>query len=119
MLYKVLADITVFVHFLWVAFIVFGVFWGMRSRAVRVVHLLGLGLAVFLNLMGWYCPLTYLEIWLRQRQAPGAGYPGSFIAHYMEELIYVEVSFRALLVPTLLLLGVTLWVYFGKGLSKK
>lgn len=118
MIYKVLADITVLAHFLWVLFIVLGVLWGRKNRAVRIVHLSGIGFAISLQLLGWYCPLTHLEVWLRQRQAPGLGYPGSFIAHYLEEVIYVQVSIRALLVPTLALLAVTLWVYFGGGRSR-
>ena len=115
MLYRVLADLTVLVHSLWVGFILLGALWGRRNRIVRNVHLSGLGLAIFLNLMGWYCPLTYLELWLRQRHSPGLGYPGSFIVHYLEELIYVQVSMRVMLVLTLLLLIITLLVYFGRG----
>lgn len=115
MIYRILADITVLVHSLWVGFIIFGALWGRKSRPVRIVHLSGLGLAVFLNLMGWYCPLTYLEVWLRQMHSPGTTYPGSFVAHYLEELIYVQLSMRVMLVLTLLLLAVTLWAYFGRG----
>jgi len=118
MLYRVLADITVLVHSLWVGFIIFGALWGRRNRTVRIVHLSGLGLAVFLNLIGVYCPLTYIEVWLRQRHSPSLGYPGSFLAHYLEELIYVELSMRVMLVLTLLLLAVTLWAYFGSNLWK-
>jgi hypothetical protein len=118
MIYKVLADITVLVHSLWVGFIIFGALWGRRNRTVRIVHLSGIGLAVLLNLIGIYCPLTYLEVWLRQRHSPSLGYPGSFVAHYLEELIYVQLSMRVILVLTVLLLTVTLWVYFGRGSGK-
>lgn len=113
MIYRVLADLTVLVHFLWMGFIILGAIWGRRSRAVRIVHLIGLGLAVILNLMQWYCPLTHLERWLRHRHSPEDAYPGSFIAHYLEQLIYVEIPMKAMLVPTLLLLAVTLWIYLG------
>jgi hypothetical protein len=118
MLYRVLADITVLVHSLWVGFIIFGALWGRLNRVVRIVHLSGLGLAVLLNLIGIYCPLTYLEVWLRRRHSPAMGYPGSFVAHYLEELIYVQVSLRGMLVLTLLLLAITLWVYFGRSIRR-
>lgn len=115
MIYMVLADLTVLVHFLWVAFIILGAIWGRTSRAVRIVHLSGLGLAVILNVMQWYCPLTHLETWLRQRHSQQEPYPGSFIAHYLEKLIYVEIPMRAMIAPTLILLAITLWIYFGRG----
>ena len=118
MLYKVLADIAVLIHSLWVAFLLFGFIWGRKSKVVRNLHLGGLLFAMFLQLMGWYCPLTHLEYWLRQRYAPGMGYPGSFIAHYLEELIYVSLTMRQLFLFTLALSAGILWGYFGKRRTK-
>lgn len=111
MFYRVLADATVLVHFLWVAFLVAGGLWGFRRRTVRHVHVAGLGLAIMLQILGWYCPLTYLEVWLRTRQSPGSAYAGSFIAHYAERLVYMEVSRGLIFSLTLLLCAVYVLAY--------
>src|SRR3990172_8174168 len=109
--YKLLADFVVFVHFLWIVFLAVGAIWGRKHRAIKYFHLGGLGLAIFLQIMGWYCPLTYPEAWLRERSSRGPAYPGSFIAHYAERLIYIEISTAAIFVMTLILTGLNLWVY--------
>jgi hypothetical protein len=103
MLYKILADITVLVHFLWVLFLIFGAVPGMRYRAVRIFHLSGLAFAFVLNVFGWYCPLTHLEVWLRQKHDPATAYAGSFVIHYVEKLLYVELTRKTFLVLTVVL----------------
>jgi hypothetical protein len=42
---------------------------------------------VLIELFGWVCPLTPLEIALR-RAGGGLGYEGTFVAHYVLPLIY-------------------------------
>ena len=43
--------------------------------------------AAFIELSGWICPLTPLEVALR-RGAGEAGYGGDFVEHYLVALIY-------------------------------
>ena len=111
MLYKVLADITVMIHFIWVLFLIFGVVLGMRYRSVRIFHLAGLAFALVLNAFGWLCPLTHLEYWLRLKHDRAAAYAGSFIIHYLERVIYVALTREALLVLTIALCAVTGLLY--------
>ena len=114
MLYKGLADIVVLVHFLWVVFLIFGALLGARYRAVRKFHVVGLVFALILNVFGWYCPLTHIETWARSRHDPFLAYTGSFIIHYVEELIYVSLSRSTLLLLTFLLCGFNAWYYLRK-----
>ena len=114
MAYKILANLAVLVHFLWILFLVFGALWGVHSRAVRYFHVGGLIFAFVINVMGWYCPLTYLEVWLRSMRSPGDTYAGSFIAHYLEEIIYLDVPERALLVLTIVLCAFNAWYYLRR-----
>jgi hypothetical protein len=108
---RILADMTVILHLLWILFLIAGAFWGRRVRNVMVIHVLGMGFSLVLQLAGWYCPLTHLEFWLRQRHDPGLAYPGSFIAHYAEKFVYLEVPPNLVLALTLLLVMVNGWVY--------
>jgi hypothetical protein len=116
--YLMLADGVVVLHFLWIVFLVFGGFWGRRSRAVGVVHLSGLAFSVLMQVFDWYCPLTHLEVWLRARHDPSEAYAGSYIVHYLEELVYIELSRTLIFVLTLLLCGANLWLYLGKRRRK-
>lgn len=117
MLYKLLADGVVIFHFLWILFLIFGGIWGRRYRGVRLVHVPALVFAFLLELFSWYCPLTYLEVWLRRRHDPALSYAGSFIAHYLERLIYIEVERWLIFLLTLLICGVNGWLYLGRRRS--
>lgn len=114
MLYRVIADIAVIVHLIWIVFLIFGAIPGVRFRAARLLHLAGLLFALVLNIFGWYCPLTHLEFWARSRHDPALAYTGSFVIHYAEELIYVSLSRASLVVMTLLLCGFNAWWYLRK-----
>ncbi|MDI6761814.1 MAG: DUF2784 domain-containing protein [Thermodesulfobacteriota bacterium] len=114
MFYKVLADITVLIHFLWIVFLFLGAIWGRKSRAVKTFHLAGLAFAFIIQIFDWYCPLTHLEAWLRAKHNPGLTYTGSFIIHYVEKIIYIEISPTIILIVTLLLGGLNVWIYLRK-----
>lgn len=111
MFYKIAADLVVLLHFLWIVFLIFGAFIGRRYRAVKIFHLAGLGFAVIMQIFGWYCPLTHLEVWLRHRHDPSLTYSGSFIIHYAEKLVYIELSRWIIFVLTLMLILMSGYLY--------
>ena len=115
MLYKILADCVVLVHFCWIIFLIAGVFLGRRHRTIRIFHIAGLLFAVLLQVFGWYCPLTYVEIWLREKHDPSITYKGSFIIHYVEKLVYIELTREMIVVLTLMLVSVSAYIYLKKG----
>jgi hypothetical protein len=112
--YRILADIVVVVHFFWILFLFLGAFWGRKSKAVRIVHLSGLFFALFIQVFGWYCPLTHLEVWLRSRHAPGLAYTGAFIAYYVQRVVYLELPHLLVFVLTLLLVGLNALLYLRR-----
>ena len=111
MLYKIFADFVVSVHFLWILFLIFGALLGVRNKAIKYIHIPGLLFAILIQVFGWYCPLTHLEFWLRSRHNPSIAYAGSFIIHYMERLVYLEISQTMVLAFTIFLSLFNLWVY--------
>jgi hypothetical protein len=99
MLHRLAADFILIVHVLFVAFVLLGLLlvlaggllrwrW-VRNRWFRIAHLAGIGIVVLQSWLGVICPLTTWEMALRQR-AGDATYSGSFIAHWMEQLLYFD-----------------------------
>ncbi|MFN3479478.1 MAG: DUF2784 domain-containing protein [Thermodesulfovibrionales bacterium] len=119
MLFKILADIVVLIHFLWIVFLIFGAFVGVRIRLVKLLHIGGLIFAIFLQITGWYCPFTYLEVWLRSMHDPSTAYPGSFITHYIERLVYIELPQNLIFALTIILCLFNVWVYLRRPLTKR
>lgn len=115
MAYKILADIVVFVHFLWILFLILGVLWGIRSTTVKIIHTAAWAFAITIQVFNWYCPLTHLETWLRAKHDPALSYSGSFIPHYLEKVIYIDIPPVIILVASFILAGVSLWFYLKKG----
>ncbi|MBM4135436.1 MAG: DUF2784 domain-containing protein [Nitrospira sp.] len=115
MLYRLAADGVVLVHFLWIVFLIIGAFIGKKYRAVKIFHVAGLGFAVIMQIFGWYCPLTYLEIWLRQKHDPSLSYSGSFIIHYIEKIVYIELSPWIIFILTLILVSISAYLYFVRS----
>jgi hypothetical protein len=114
MFYKILADSVVLIHFLWIIFLFFGAFWGVRNKIVKIFHISGLVFAFVIQIFDWYCPLTHLEVWLRSRHDSALSYTGSFIIHYVEKIVYIELSRNLIIVLTLVLCGLNVWLYLKK-----
>ncbi|MDA2911856.1 DUF2784 domain-containing protein [Nitrospiraceae bacterium AH_259_D15_M11_P09] len=115
MAWKITADVIVVVHFLWILFIICGALIGRWVRWVKWLHVGALAFSVCLQLFQWTCPLTYLEVWLRQRHDPALGYVGDFLAHYAERLVYLPAPRGVVFAVTLLVVGVTVWAYWPRS----
>ena len=87
MTWRVLADLTVGLHLAFVMFVVLGGLLVLRWPKLAWVHLPVALYGVLIEWVGWVCPLTPLENWLRGR-AGGAGYTGGFVEHYILPLLY-------------------------------
>lgn len=87
MLYSVLADLVMSVHAAFVVFVALGGLLVARWPAVAWAHLPCAAYGAAIEFFGWTCPLTPLEASLR-RAAGQAGYTGSFIEHYLGQLLY-------------------------------
>ena len=119
MFYRLAADFAVFIHFLWIVFLLVGAFIGRRYHAIKVIHISGLIFSIVMQIFGWYCPLTYLELWLRQKHDPSVTYSGSFIVHYIGEIVYLELSPLIIFVLTLILAMITGYIYSKRGFRTK
>lgn len=108
--YKLLADLIVVIHFIWIIFMLLGFLLTLQAFfykrdffkwfRFRIIHVLGIFYVALLSILGRYCPLTILENYLRSRYDPNLVYPGSFIIHYLEGLVYPQVNPLIILIPT-------------------
>lgn len=94
-----LADVVLITHAAFVAFVVFGLLliaaggvrgwrW-IRNVWFRIAHLVAIGVVAIQAWFGILCPLTTLEMRLRE----GAGEPTyeiSFVAYWLGEILYYE-----------------------------
>ena len=123
MKYKIIADIIVLIHFIWILFMLAGfvltlggfIWKGYFNRWVfRTVHLCGILFVAILTVLGEYCPLTIFENTLMAKYDPNLIYPGSFITHYVEKLVYPDVEPMIIVVPTITIGLITLIIYIIK-----
>ena len=87
MVYRLLADLVVLLHFAFVAFVVLGGLLVLRWPKAAWVHLPMAAWGAFVELYLHYCPLTPLENWLRE-QGGLETYGTGFIDHYIVPVIY-------------------------------
>ncbi len=72
MIYGLLADLVLALHAFFVAFVVLGGLVALRWRRAVFVHIPCALWGAWVALAGWICPLTPLEVSLRQRAGEGA-----------------------------------------------
>jgi hypothetical protein len=109
--YHVLADLVVLVHLAFVLFAVFGGFLAFLWKRCTWVHLPAVLWAVFIEFMGWVCPLTPLENWLREKGG-GSGYRAGFVEHHILPILYPDSLTRpSQVVLGAFILGINLGVY--------
>lgn len=97
----------------------------VRNRWFRLAHLVCIGIVMAQAWAGLVCPLTTLEMWLRQ-QAGAVVYTGSFITHWMGELLYYNFPtwFFTLIYTAFAALVVASWFWvrphrFGTSAAKQ
>jgi hypothetical protein len=120
MAYRILADLVVGVHALFVVFVVFGGLLALRWPWAAAAHLPAAVWGTLIEFRGWVCPLTPLENSLRA-SAGEAGYEGGFIEHYLLPVLYpmgltrgVQLVFGSLVIAVnLVVYGLVLWRRMG------
>jgi hypothetical protein len=95
--YLLAADAVLLLHVLFVAFVIAGLLLILAGRLLswdwvrnwwfRVIHLGAIGIVVLQAWLGVICPLTRLEMYLRDN-AGDTTYAGSFVAHWLEAILY-------------------------------
>jgi len=111
MLFRLLADIIVILHFGFILFVVCGGVLALRWRAFIWLHLPAVLWGVIIEWSGWICPLTPLENLLRYK-AGQTVYSGGFVEHYILPIIYPDFLTRKIqIVIGILVILINLIIY--------
>lgn len=94
MVYGLLADLLVLVHFGFVIFAVSGGLMVLRWGWVAWLHLPAVLWTAGIEFGGWVCPLTYLEYGLRDMAGERVAHV-SFVDRYIVPLLYPEALTRS------------------------
>ena len=117
MFYQLALDVTIFVHFAFILFVIFGGLLAWKWRRMKWVHAPALAYGVLVELFQWYCPLTMLEQFLRVK-ADLPVYSSSFISRLLSNLIYVDVPQGYLIAGAVAVAALNLALYSYLGRSR-
>ena len=111
-LYLVLADCVLLLHLVFVSWVMCGILTTRHRPVLRRLHISCLVWAIVVELTTWPCPLTLLENWL-ELKANIQTYEGTFLLHYLDKLVYPDVSPTLLAVVAVAFCSWNLAVYMG------
>jgi Protein of Unknown function (DUF2784) len=109
-LYSALAISVLFLHALFILWVVFGALLTRSRPILRWLHIGSLVWGILTELLPWPCPLTILENWL-EADAGVEPYQGGFLLHYLDKLVYPNISATVLTVAGVIICLLNLAFY--------
>ena len=86
-MYEIAANLILFVHFIFILFVVFGGLLFFTSTKIVFIHIPALIWGSYITLTNSICPLTYLENWSLNK-ANLTTYSEGFIQNYLVPIVY-------------------------------
>lgn len=108
--YSVLAIFVLVLHALFILWVVFGALLTRSRPILRWLHIASLVWGVLTELLPWPCPLTLLENWL-EGKAGIQPYEGGFLLHYLDKLVYPDISSTVLTIAAVIICALNLAFY--------
>jgi Protein of Unknown function (DUF2784) len=109
-LYSSLAIFVLLLHALFILWVVFGALLTHSRPVLRWLHIASLVWGILTEVLPWPCPLTELENWFEGR-AGVQPYQGGFLLHYLDKLVYPDISATVLTVAGVLVCLLNLAFY--------
>jgi hypothetical protein len=108
--YSLLAILVLLLHALFIVWVVFGALLTRSRPVLRWLHLVSLVWGILTELLPWPCPLTLLENVLESK-AGVQPYQGGFLLHYLDKLVYPDISATVLTVAGVIVCALNLASY--------
>ena len=109
-IYIALSVAVLLLHTLFIVWVIFGALVTRNRPVLRALHVASLIWGILTELTAWPCPLTLLENWLEAR-AGVEPYQGGFLLHYLDRLVYPDISVTVLVTVGMLVCMVNLAFY--------
>jgi hypothetical protein len=109
-LYSALATGVLLLHAVFILWVIFGALLTRSHPILRWLHILSLVWGVLVELTPWPCPLTLFENWLELR-AGVEPYQGGFLLHYLDKMVYPDISATILTAAGVMVCACNLAVY--------
>jgi hypothetical protein len=114
--YSTLAILVLILHALFILWIILGALITRHRPLLRLLHIASLIWGIITELTLWPCPLTLLENWL-EAKAGVQPYNGGFLLHYLDKLVYPDISTTLLTIAGVFVcalnLAIYVWDYFA------
>lgn len=111
--YGAIAALVLILHLIWILWVILGAFWTRRRRWLAWLHILSLFWAIIVEISPWPCPLTLAEQFF-EANAGTMPYRGSFLVHYLDQLVYPNVSEGLLTWCAVAVCMVNLGIYYRR-----
>jgi hypothetical protein len=108
--YSALAVSVLLLHTLFILWVVFGALLTCSRPILRWLHIASLVWGILTELLPWPCPLTVLENWL-EAKAGVDPYQGGFLLHYLDKLVYPDISATVLTLGGVIICALNLALY--------
>lgn len=108
--YSALAASLLFLHVLFILWVVFGALLTRSHWILRWLHIASLIWGVLVELLPWPCPLTLLEDWFEGKAGVQPQH-GGFLLHYLDRLVYPNISPAMLTIAAVIFCGLNLAFY--------
>jgi hypothetical protein len=108
--YSALATAVLFLHALFILWVVFGALVTRSRPFLRWLHIGSLVWGILTELLPWPCPLTVLENRL-EAKAGVQPYQGGFLLHYLDKVVYPDISATFLTVAGVIICALNLALY--------
>jgi hypothetical protein len=113
--YSGLAVSVLVIHALFILWIIFGAFLTGSRPVLQYLHIVSLVWGILAELLPWPCPLTILENWFEGKAGIEPYRGGGFLLHYLDKLVYPNISTAALTIAGVLVCAVNL-AFYGRQL---
>jgi hypothetical protein len=116
--YSALAISILFLHTLFILWVVFGALLTRSRPVLRWLHVASLIWGILVEVLPWPCPLTLLENWLEGKAGVEPA-QGGFLLQHLDRLVYPDISSTALTIGAVILCGLNLAFYAGQFWSAR
>ncbi|MGB9030811.1 MAG: DUF2784 domain-containing protein [Acidobacteriaceae bacterium] len=110
---RLLAALVLAFHLVWILWVIFGAVWTRGRPWLTGFHIASLVWGMIAEAGPWPCPLTMLE----DRLEMGAGiqqYSGGCLVHYLDAIVYPNLSVRVIIGFAVAVCGANLLIYFWR-----